>query len=171
MAQRLLEQKIKGSHCKPRSRDEARLAMRAPSDGEARGKGKTQLRKRRLTASVGPRKAFVHLEKQTHSSMTRTRKAKGRDDFVHLLRQAHRTETRKVMEKGSDDGSAKGTPTSSGRSKSGKRTDCFVQASWKEVSRWEMHVIIGMFRMCKIQCFRWMQIRREVCARPHGAIC
>ena len=39
------------------------------------------------------------MEKHAHSSMTRTRKAKGRDDFVHLLQRVHRTETRKVAEK------------------------------------------------------------------------
>ena len=54
---------------------------------------------RKETASVGPRKATVQMEKHAHSSMTRTRKAKGRDDLVHLLRQVRRAETRHVTEK------------------------------------------------------------------------
>ena len=62
---------------------------------------------REETASVRSRKANVHLEKHAHSSMTRTIKAKGRDDLVHLLRQAHRTETRKATEKVAMTGSAK----------------------------------------------------------------
>ena len=51
------------------------------------------------TASAGSQKANVHSEKHAHSSMTRTRKARGKEDLVHLLRHVHRTETRKVTEK------------------------------------------------------------------------
>ena len=47
---------------------------------------------REETAVVGSQEANVHVEKHAHSSMTRTRKAKGRDDLVHLLRQVLRTE-------------------------------------------------------------------------------
>ena len=50
-------------------------------------------------AYAGSQMDNVHLEKHAHSSMTRTRKAKGRDNFVHLLRQVHRIKTRKVTEK------------------------------------------------------------------------
>ena len=39
---------------------------------------------REETASVGPEKATVHEEKHAHSSMTRARKAKGRNDLVPL---------------------------------------------------------------------------------------
>ena len=72
-------------------------------------RSKENKRKRRLTgqkpilreetASVGSQKATVHVEKHAHSSMTRTRNAKGRDDRVHFFGQVHRTEIRKVTER------------------------------------------------------------------------
>ena len=70
MAQRQLGQKIKDSHLKAKNRDEDRPAIGAPSEENAK---KTP---REETASVGPQKANVQMEKHAHSSMTRKRKAK-----------------------------------------------------------------------------------------------
>ena len=64
--------------------------MGTPRKGEAEGKVKKKKTQEEETASVGPRKANVHLEKHSHSSMIRTIKAKGRDDLVLLLREVHR---------------------------------------------------------------------------------
>ena len=75
---------------------------------------------RREGASVGPQKAIVHMEKHAHSSMTRTRKAKARDDLVHLLRQVRCTEIRNVTEEVALTGSAEGTPKFTRKSPSGK---------------------------------------------------
>ena len=96
--------------------------MGASSKGQAKGKGKENAKTtpREETASVAPQKANVHLEMHAHSSKTRTRKAKGRDDLVHLLRQVDRTEIRIADGNGSDDGSAKGTSKLTGKSPSGK---------------------------------------------------
>ena len=63
------------------------------------------LRQRR--PSVGSQQANFHLEKHAHSSMTRTRKAKGRDDLVHLLQQAQPHRNSKGDGKGGADGGAK----------------------------------------------------------------
>ena len=94
LARRHLEQKIQESHFKARNRDEDRPAMGAPRRGKAKGKAKNMpnTTPREETAVVGSQEANVHVEKHAHSSMTRTRKAKGRDDLVHLLRQVLRTE-------------------------------------------------------------------------------
>ena len=51
------------------------------------------------TASVGSQKDNVHSEEHAHSSMTRTRRAKERDDLCRFLRHVHRTEILKVTEK------------------------------------------------------------------------
>ena len=106
---------------------------------------------REETASVGSQKANAELEKHAHSSVTRTRKAKGRDDLVHLLRQVHRTEIRKVSEKVVMTGSAKGTPKFTGKSPSGKKwTGYLAQTSREEVAKGDIHVSIGMFPKVQI---------------------
>ena len=102
MARRHVEQKIKVSHLKARNRDEDRPAIGVPSKGKQRKEKANNMPKTVLgeeIASVGLRKANVHLEVRAHSSMNQTRKATERNDLVHLLRQVHRTETRKVRER------------------------------------------------------------------------
>ena len=100
---------------------------------------------REETASVGPRKANVYLEIHAQSSMTHTRKAKGRDDFVHFLRQVHRTETRKVTEKVAMTEAQTALKNLLVKVRQGKRTDYHVSTSRKKVARREVRVIIGKF--------------------------
>ena len=57
------------------------------------------------TASVGSRKANVHSEKHAHSSMTRTRKAKGRPSPTGSPRRSSKGDW-----KGSDDQGAEDSP-------------------------------------------------------------
>ena len=70
------------------------------------------------TASVGLRKANVHLEIRAHSCMNQTRTAKERDDLCHFLRQVH-CRISEGDRKGRDDAVAEGTPQT-GKSPSGK---------------------------------------------------
>ena len=97
------------------------------------------------TASVGSRQANVHSEKHAHSSMTRTRKAKGRDDLVHLLRQVHRTDIRKVTEKVAMTEVLKTQQNWLVKVCQWKRTDYLVQNWRQEVANWVIHVVVGMF--------------------------
>ena len=141
-----VELEIRDSHFKARNQDQDRPAIGAPSQGKAKGKRQrkcqTYFRERRLHP-LDNKRANVHLEKHARSSMTRTRKAKGRDDHVHFLRQVQPHQKSKGDGKSSDDGSAKGTPTITGKSspKKANRPPC---TNFKKGS---------------------MQIRRQVCKK------
>ena len=107
MDQRHLEQKIKDA----KNRDsEKKKCERKKADKM------TKTTPRVETASVEPQKANVHVEKDAHSSMTRTRK--GRPRSPSPTSSPHRNS--KGDGKGSDDGRAKNTPTFIGKSPSGK---------------------------------------------------
>ena len=131
--QRYLEQKFNDSHSEKSRRGQTCNGSFEPRKSKRKRQRtcERQLQERR-TAHVGLRMDNIHLEKQTHSSITPSRKAKGRDDLVHLLRRAHHTPN---LQGGSDD-MQKGTPKISGKSPSGKsiRLPC---TSFKNV--------IGMF--------------------------
>ena len=77
--------------------------------------------------------------------MTRTRKAKGRDDFDHFLRQVHRTETRKVTEDVAVTEVLKAHSNLLVKVRQVKRTDYLVQTSRKKVAKGEIRVVVGVF--------------------------
>ena len=123
---------------------------------------------REETASVGSQKASVHLEKHAHSSMTRTRKAKGRDDPLHFLRQVHSTEIRKVTEKVTMTEVLKAHPALTGESPSGKanRHSC---TNFKKGSC-QRRVFCDCWQVPECTTFqisRTMQVRRQVCIQTH----
>ena len=163
MAQRHLERKIKDSHFKTRNRDEDRRAMGAPSKGKAKGKGKETAKNNSERGDCRwITKANVILEIPAHSSMTRTRMAKGRDDLVHLLRQVHRTEIRKVTEK------VVMTEAQKAHQNFLVRLPCTNCKKWTYQKGKLIHVCIAMFPNVKNQRSRWMQIRRQVCIQTHS---
>ena len=141
-------------HFKARNRDDDRHATGAPIKGKSKGKGKENAKKKKKTtrrgetASVGPQKATVHLEKHAHSSVNQTRKAKGRGDLVHLLRLVHRTETQKVTEKVAMTEVWKTHLQLTGKSPSGKANRLPCTSFKKGSCHREIHVIVGMFPMC-----------------------
>ena len=93
------------------------------------------------TASVGSQQANVHSEKHAHSSMTRIRKARGRNDLVHFLRQV----IRKVTEKVAMTEVLKTQQSWLVKVCQWKRTDYFGQIWRQEVAKWVIHVVVGMF--------------------------
>ena len=95
------------------------------------------------TASAASKKANVHSEKHAHSSMTRTRKARGKEDLVHLLRHVHRTETRKVTEKVAMTQVLKTDRKLLVKVSQEKRTDCLVQTSKGSCKHW--YSFLAMF--------------------------
>ena len=88
MAPRHLEQKTEDSHFKARNGDDDRPAVRVLSEGKAKGKGKSNAKN---NSGRGNHIHCItkghndHMEKHAHSSMTRTRKAKERDDLAHFF--------------------------------------------------------------------------------------
>ena len=124
------------SHLKAGNRDEDTPAIgRALSKGKAKGKGNKNSKNNceRKDCIRWITKANVQWEKHAHTNMTRTRKAKGRDDLVHFLRQVAVTQVLKAHQ------------NLLVKVRQGKRTDYLVQASRKEVAKREIHVIIGMW--------------------------
>ena len=112
---------------------------------ERKRQRKCQTPLRKEIASVAPQKANVHSEKHAHSSMTRTRKAKGRD-LVHLLRHNRRTEIRWMTEKVVMTEVQEAHQNWQVKVRQGKRTDSLGQTSRKKVAKGENHLIAGMFR-------------------------
>ena len=123
------------------------------------------------TASVGSQQANFHLEKHAHSSLTRTRKAKGRD-LVYFLQQAHRTEIRKVTERVVlTEVQKEAYRNWLVKVRQGKRTDYFVQTQQRKLPKETFMLLLACSRMCKIRSSRLMQIRRQVCIQTHCKTC
>ena len=115
---------------------------------------------RPATRTFGSQKANVHLEKHAHSSMTRTRKAKGRDEPRSPAPRGAPHRNSKGDGKVSDDGSAKDTPFFLVKARQGKRTDYLAQTSRKEVVKGKIHVFMGMLPNVQ-NSKRWMDANSE----------
>ena len=138
--QRHLEHQNRRFSFQSETRTDLQLELRGKEKRKEEAKNMPKPTPREETAYAGSQKASVHLEKHAHSSMTRRREVKGRDDFVHFLRQVHRTEFRKVTEKVAMTEVVKGTPTFTGDSQAGKanRLLCVIIGMFPNVKQFQV---------------------------------